>query len=205
MSDKKMNRITQLNSAIASRASQSARSQANAQTSAQANAQTSVQANAQTSAQANAQTSVQANAQTSVQANAHHGNRSGHAQKSVVKPLSEIRDLMTTDLEKRITHSVDFKLEVCFYLKNVPGATKSGAARFFGIQRKQVTYFQKREAHYEIIKNRRTRRNQMDPLKLIRRAKYFVQEQAVFEWFLLSRRDGKKLVFKILKKKLIFI
>ena len=189
MSDKKMNRITQLNSAIASRASQSARSQANAQT----------------SAQANAQTSVQANAQTSVQANAHHGNRSGHAQKSVVKPLSEIRDLMTTDLEKRITHSVDFKLEVCFYLKNVPGATKSGAARFFGIQRKQVTYFQKREAHYEIIKNRRTRRNQMDPLKLIRRAKYFVQEQAVFEWFLLSRRDGKKLVFKILKKKLIFI
>lgn len=32
-------------------------------------------------------------------------------------PRSEIRDLMSTDLKKRITHPIEFKLEVCFYLK----------------------------------------------------------------------------------------
>ena len=44
---------------------------------------------------------------------------------------SEVRDVrQETDRARRITHSIEFKLEVCDYMKNIPNATRSGCSRF---------------------------------------------------------------------------
>ena len=104
---------------------------------------------------------------------------------------SEVRDVrQETDRARRITHSIEFKLEVCDYMKNIPNATRSGCSRFFNIQRKQVNYFLKHENAYRALPHPRIRRNIIGQIKL--RAKYFAQEQIVFAFVLESRRNGKK-------------
>jgi hypothetical protein len=108
-------------------------------------------------------------------------------------PRSEARDTSNeSDKKKRITHSVAFKLEVCDYMKSIPNATKSGCARFFNIQRKQVSYFMKHEHLYRDQSHSRIKRNVIRPAQIKMRAKYFTQEQMLFSWFLESRRDGNK-------------
>ena len=108
-------------------------------------------------------------------------------------PRSETRDTRNeSDQKKRITHSIAFKLEVCDYMKDVPNATKSGCARFFNIQRKQVNYFLKHEHLYRDQSYARIKRNVIRPAQIKMRAKYFTQEQMLFSWFLESRRNGNK-------------
>ena len=106
---------------------------------------------------------------------------------------SEFRDLMSTDLQKRITHTIAFKLEICHYLRTIPGATISGCARYFGISRKQVRYYRDRESHYIELKHGRKKRNLIRPEQIVMRAKYFAQEQSVFKWFLEARSNGKSI------------
>jgi hypothetical protein len=108
-------------------------------------------------------------------------------------PRSETRDLRTG--KKLITTTVAFKLEVCDYMKTVPEASKSGCARFFNIQRKQVTYYMRNEIKYRELKNSRTKRNLILPERMINRARYFDQEQLVFAWFLEQRHNGIKIYF----------
>ena len=95
---------------------------------------------------------------------------------------------------KRVTHTISFKLDVCQYLRQVPGATVAGCARHFHIREKQVRYFRKREDSYRSIRCRRERRNFMRPEQIRMRAMYADQEHNVFNWFLQSRADGKNIL-----------